>query len=294
MRDLHQGSVMVGLRRSATLAAVLVLVLVGGCSSTAPPAAAEEQLDSLRVVDRPPSSADYRRSAFGTAWADTDHDGCSQRRDALAASVDRTRSFTEQRRGSCEHVVVAGTWIDPYTGQDLAFTDLTDTRQAEQIPIDHVVALALAYRYGASAWTAERRLAFATDLTNLQPTSRATNLSKSDRDPLSLEAARAVPVRVRHPLRRREGQVRAARRRGREERPARHARHLSWTEVLMSTRGAPVNPPRTPHRWLGRAARARARSRRRCWSAEGRCGRCRPGRAAAGCSCAARRRGTGT
>jgi hypothetical protein len=167
----------------ATLAPVLVLVLTGGCSTSAPPPAAERQLDDLSVVERPPSAPDYRRSAFGTAWADTDHDGCSQRRDSLAASVDRTRAFTEQRRGSCDHVVVAGTWIDPYTGQDLAFTDLTDTRQAQQIPIDHVVALALAYRYGASAWTGERRLAFATDLTNLQPTSRATNLSKSDRDP---------------------------------------------------------------------------------------------------------------
>lgn len=133
----------------------------------------------------------YRRAAFGPAWADVDHDGCSQRKDALAASVDRTRPLTERRNKRCAHDVIAGTWTDPYTGALLTFTDLTDTRQAQQIPIDHVVALAVAYRYGASRWTAELRLAFANDLSNLQPTARATNLSKSDRDPAAWKPVRA-------------------------------------------------------------------------------------------------------
>ncbi len=144
--------------------------------------AARAALDGLAVIARPAPDPGYRRAAFGRAWADTDHDGCSQRRDALAAAVDRTRPFTEVRRGACASTVTAGTWTDPYTGQSLTFTDLTRGDQAQQLPIDHVVALALAYRYGASAWTADRRLTYATDLANLQPTSRASNLAKSDHD----------------------------------------------------------------------------------------------------------------
>ena len=57
-----------------------------------------------------------------------------------------------------------------------------DQQQAQQIPVDHVVALASSWRYGARDWTDERRLQFATDLDNLQPTSRAANAAKSDND----------------------------------------------------------------------------------------------------------------
>ncbi len=78
--------------------------------------------------------------------------------------------------------MVAGTWRDAYTGELLEFTDLRDSAQAQQIPIDHVVALALAHRYGARAWSPDRRREFANDLDNLQPAARLTNLSKSDDD----------------------------------------------------------------------------------------------------------------
>lgn len=42
--------------------------------------------------------------------------------------------------------------------------------------------MASVWRYGGRDWTDERRLEFATDLVNLQPTSRAGNSAKSDRD----------------------------------------------------------------------------------------------------------------
>ena len=42
---------------------------------------------------------------------------------------------------------------------------------------------ASAYRYGAKSWTDSKRLLFANDLENLQPTSRASNSATSDRDP---------------------------------------------------------------------------------------------------------------
>lgn len=112
--------------------------------------------------------------------ADSDHSGCSPRVDALAQAVDRSRPFTEVRRGRCRNDVVAGTWVDPYTGESMVFTNVKDQQQAQRIPVDHVVALALSWRYEVRVWTADRRLQLATDLMNLQPTSRTVNSAKSD------------------------------------------------------------------------------------------------------------------
>lgn len=172
-----------------TLAAVL---LVSGCHTTSAPslpttgatpaADAPALLNSLPIIDRPAPDPSYRRDAFGRPWADTDRDGCSQRVNALSRAVDRTKPFTEERRRSCDADVVAGTWIDPYTGQPMTFTNVKDQQQAQQIPVDHIVALTAAWRYGAQSWSEERRLQFATDLDNLQPTSRAVNSAKSDND----------------------------------------------------------------------------------------------------------------
>jgi hypothetical protein len=181
-------------RTAGGLKLLLVASLLAGChglppsDSGSPPLRVGDTrttLAALAVVSRPASDPSYRRAYFGPAWSDTDHNGCSQRRDALAAAVDRAKQVTEQRRGRCSHVVTAGTWTDPYTGQALMFTDLTDPAQAVRIPVDHVVALGLAYRYGANRWSPKERLTFATDLTNLQPTARTTNSSKSDHDAAS-------------------------------------------------------------------------------------------------------------
>ena len=193
MTGQHCLSAKAALRRRGTadsLILLLVASLLTGCqsspppnSNTAEPNVTRATLAALTVVARPRADPSYRRASFGPAWSDNYHNGCSQRRDALAAAVDRAKPVTEQRRGRCTHVVIAGTWTDPYTGEPMTFTDVTDPAQAVQIPIDHVVALGSAYRYGADRWTPQERLAFATDLTNLQPTARSTNSSKSDHDP---------------------------------------------------------------------------------------------------------------
>lgn len=175
-----------------TGAALLLAVLLIGCrAAPAPPGpemetstsvSAAALLASLMVVPRPQPDGSYRRAAFGPAWTDYDGNGCRQRVDILAQAVDRTRPYTEVRRGRCHHDVIAGTWHDPYTGHVMTFTDVKDPRQAQQIPVDHVVALASAWRYGARDWTDERRLQFANDLDNLEPTSRTVNSAKSDSD----------------------------------------------------------------------------------------------------------------
>lgn len=64
----------------------------------------------------------------------------------------------------------------------VTLSDVHDQRQAEQLPIDHAVALAAAFRYGARSWTEARRLSFATDLENLVATTRSVNSAKSDHD----------------------------------------------------------------------------------------------------------------
>lgn len=124
--------------------------------------------------------AAYERSVFGGSWADSDGNGCNQRDDVLLRDAVEVRTGPQ---GRCEHDVLAGTWIDPYTGRRLTFTDLKEPRQAQAIQIDHVVPLAEAWRSGASRWVAERRSAFANDLDNLLAVDGPTNMSKSDDDP---------------------------------------------------------------------------------------------------------------
>lgn len=144
-----------------------------------PAASPADLLEQLVVAD--PSLGGYERDLYGS-WADLDGDGCNTRdevlaRDAVPGTVRTTRS------GGCSQDVIAGTWSDPYTGARLEFDDLKDPSQAQQIPIDHVVALAEAHRSGAHAWSTHEREAFANDEGNLVAASVETNSDKSDHDP---------------------------------------------------------------------------------------------------------------
>ena len=87
------------------------------------------------------------------------------------------------RQGACDHDVLAGTWVDPYTGARLVMTDMKDPAQAQAVQIDHVVPLAEAWRSGASAWSDARRERYANDLGVLVASDGAVNQSKGDDDP---------------------------------------------------------------------------------------------------------------
>ncbi|TIC88788.1 HNH endonuclease [Nocardioides sp. GY 10113] len=180
-------------------AGVALTTYAGGCSTSEPgtpgsattpvPAAtrteAAAHLDGLGRVDRHPRELpDYRREAFGRAWADLDGNGCNQRDDVLVRDAVRGTT-TVAPQGSCDHDVLAGTWIDPYTGATLVLDDLKDLRQAQAIQIDHVVPLAEAWRSGAAAWSADRREAYANDLGVLLAVDGPTNAAKGDDDPAS-------------------------------------------------------------------------------------------------------------
>ena len=154
------------------------------------PGEASRRLDALEVGPRAPSVAPYARDAFGTAWADTDGNGCNQRDDVLLRDAE-PGSVTLAPQGRCDHDVLAGTWVDPYTGRTLVFDDLKDRRQAQAIQIDHVVPLAEAWRSGASSWDDARRRAFANDLAVLLASDGPTNAAKGDGDPASWRPRRA-------------------------------------------------------------------------------------------------------
>lgn len=145
-------------------------------------AGARAELDRLVLWPRAEYPSDYSRDAFGDAWTDTDGNGCNQRDDVLLRDVDRSRPFRVGRQRSCDHDVLAGTWVDPYTGTAITLTDAKQREQAESVQIDHVVPLSVAWRYGANTWTADQRLAFANDLRGLLAVAGDANQAKGGSD----------------------------------------------------------------------------------------------------------------
>jgi uncharacterized protein DUF1524 len=139
-------------------------------------------LDELTVGPRQSSGPSYDRDLFGSSWADVDGNGCNQRDDVLLRDA-VPGSVTVGRQGGCDHDVLAGSWVDPYTGRTLVFDDLKDPHQSQAIQIDHVVPLAEAWRSGASSWPPARRRAFANDLSELLAADGPTNAAKGDDDP---------------------------------------------------------------------------------------------------------------
>lgn len=190
-------------RVRAAAVAVLGLAMLSSCAnsgagSAASSPTAESQVEAmtarrllaeLRVADRLQPDT-YDRDAFGSAWSDTDGNGCNQRDDVLLRdAVPGTTTVADQ--GGCAHDVLAGTWIDPYTGKTLVFDDLKDLSQAQAIQIDHVVPLAEAWASGADTWSDNKRREFANDLAVLLAVDGPTNASKSDGDPAAWRPRKA-------------------------------------------------------------------------------------------------------
>ena len=138
------------------------------------PGGAGALVDQLVVV--PEAGADsYQRDLFGGGWIDADGDGCDTRAEVLIAE-----SLTPAQVDPYGCAVTAGDWLSSYDGYT--------TTDPTELEIDHVVALAEAWRSGASQWDSPRRLAFANDLDEpsaLIAVTASTNRSKSDRDPAS-------------------------------------------------------------------------------------------------------------
>jgi hypothetical protein len=128
-------------------------------------------LGGLRVASEG-SGDGYERDRFGTRWKDIDRNGCDQRNDVLDRDLDDVR-----KRGGC--VVMAGSLLDPYSGRTIGFSKA----DADEVQIDHIYPLALAWRMGASEWDEDRRERFANDHGNLLAVWGVPNRQKSDSGP---------------------------------------------------------------------------------------------------------------
>ncbi|WP_425474251.1 HNH endonuclease family protein [Streptomyces alboniger] len=169
---------------SALLALVAVPALLTGCEldtgkeggggAGGPDAKAGSALaavDTLTVKGRAPKTG-YDRARFGSAWADTDSNGCPTRDDILK----RDLKGVTYRSGDCQ--VAAGRLApDPYSGKDVTFR-----RGRSQVDIDHLVALSDAWQKGAARWEPGKRIAFANDPLNLLAVDAGPNRSKGDGD----------------------------------------------------------------------------------------------------------------
>ncbi|MEU4045771.1 HNH endonuclease family protein [Streptomyces antibioticus] len=143
----------------------------GGAGPTAGGGAALAAAESLTVKGRAPKTG-YDRARFGSAWADTDSNGCGTRDDILKRDLKEVR-FTG---GDCK--VSYGVLVsDPYSGKEVTYR-----RGASQVDIDHVVALSDAWQKGAKYWDAGKRIALANDPLNLLAVDASTNRSKGDGD----------------------------------------------------------------------------------------------------------------
>ena len=136
---------------------------------------ATQALDSLEVKGRAPKTG-YKRTQFGKAWADVDHNGCDTRNDIL--NRDLTDVKHKVRTHDC--VVESGQLHDPYTGKDIAFKKGWKTSTAVQI--DHVVALSDAWQKGAQKLSQTKRTELANDPYNLLAVQGKANQKKSDGD----------------------------------------------------------------------------------------------------------------
>jgi Protein of unknown function (DUF1524) len=132
-----------------------------------------QALQELQVSE-PGSMSNYSRESF-EHWSranDFGWDAPESSCDAREAALIRDGEDVEVGSG-CK--VTSGEWYDPYTDQ--TFTDPSD------IDTDHVVALANAWRSGASSWDDGERERYANDPEVLLSVEDNANQSKGDKGP---------------------------------------------------------------------------------------------------------------
>ncbi|SDS59084.1 GmrSD restriction endonuclease domain-containing protein [Microlunatus soli] len=140
-------------------------------SARAPADSALAAVAALTVKGRAAKTG-YVRARFGSAWPDSDDNGCRQRDDVLNRDL-RSKTFD-----GCK--VLTGVLDDPYTGKTILFR--RGQRSSAEVQIDHVVALSDAWQKGAQQWSQQTRVSFANDTLNLLAVGQSVNASKGDGD----------------------------------------------------------------------------------------------------------------
>jgi hypothetical protein len=131
-----------------------------------------DTLSQLAVKGKAPKTG-YARNQFGNGWANW-RDSCNTREKIL------NRDLTDKKLDKNGCTVLSGQLLDPYTGQNIAFTRGAATSSAVQI--DHVVALSNAWQTGAQNLSADKRKALANDDLELLAVDGPANQQKSDGD----------------------------------------------------------------------------------------------------------------
>ena len=142
--------------------------ITGGTTATGD---AADTLSTLTVSDTHVGLDGYDRDLFGFRETDDDGNGCDVREDVLARDM---TDVVYKYPGSCK--VKSGTLDDPYTGKTIHFVRGPNT--SDKVQIDHVVALADAWRSGANDWSTAERYRFANDTYNLLPVDGDANQEK--------------------------------------------------------------------------------------------------------------------
>jgi len=149
-------------------------------SPSAAPGAPGDAADGIPLADAigrltisPEHTGGYDRAAFRhwTSGLDPD-DGCDTREELLLAEAVEPPT----KGAGCK--LTGGEWLSYYDE-----VTVTDPRSLD---VDHVVPLEEGWSSGAHAWDADRREAFANDLTaprSLVAVTATTNRSKGKRDP---------------------------------------------------------------------------------------------------------------
>lgn len=132
---------------------------------------ATEVLDLLAVKGKAPATG-YTREEFYTSWGQIT--GCDMR------NVILKRDMTDVVLEEC--IVKSGTLQDPYTGAKIEFVR---GENSSAVQIDHVVALADAWKKGAQNISKDERYALANDPLNLLAVDGPANSQKGGSDAAS-------------------------------------------------------------------------------------------------------------
>jgi hypothetical protein len=148
-------------RALAATGAILAVPVPAAATAHAGPPMLWEAVADLPVAAE--SREGYKRSSFNH-WVDADRNGCDTRREVLVAEA----LDPPQIGPGCE--LSGGRWYSYY--------DDKVVYSADDLHIDHVVALAEAFDSGASAWSAAQREQYANYLDRPEHLIAVTGRSK--------------------------------------------------------------------------------------------------------------------
>lgn len=162
--------------KTLTFVIALAIAFAGTVpAAQAASASAMAVLEKLAVKGKAPMTR-YSRELFSDGWGDIG--GCDARNYILKRDL---TNITWRDSTYC--TVATGTLKDPYTGKTIQFTRGVGTSTAVQI--DHVVAVADAWKKGAQKMSSTTRYKFYNDPLNLLAVDGPINGQKSDSDAAS-------------------------------------------------------------------------------------------------------------